>query len=248
MKLALGIGATLFAAAACGGGQTPPPAAAPPPGPPSTTVAAAATSATVDAGPAPPTDHHREFTESCAKQVVSSPDYCECAWGELRKIVTDDEMSQEIDGEKRARLRSQMLAACASKLPESAVREEFAKGCTNGAADMKSYCDCTWTEFRKQFSSAELADDATVQSERFRAAHGPVVKTCGGKMPERVSKEAFMKGCVKDASADAFCECAWTELRKMATPAAIDSGNFDQKATFAKVDKVCSKLRPPAPK
>ena len=73
------------------------------------------------------------------------------------------------------------------------------------------------------------------------------MKTCGNKMPEGVSKEAFMKGCMKDASVDKFCGCAWKELRKQASPAEIESGTFDQKTIFAQVDKTCGKLRPPKP-
>ena len=97
---------------------------------------------------------------------------------------------------------------------------------------MKAYCDCTWTEFRKRFSAAELGDEGTVASERFVAARAPVVKACSNKMPESVSKDAFMKGCAKDQAADKFCGCAWKELRKQASPAEIESGTFDQKTIF----------------
>lgn len=190
-------------------------------------------------------DHHRDFMSGCANKAINSPDYCECAWDEFRKVFSDEEMSAgDLPPPKLDKVKSQVMGACASKMPEEPIKEGFAKGCVGKVPEMKSYCDCTWTEFRKRFSAAELGDDATVQSERFLAARSPVVKACGNKMPESVSKDAFMKGCAKDPAANNFCGCAWKELRKHATPAEIESGTFDQKTVFAQVEKACGKLRP----
>ena len=190
-------------------------------------------------------DHHREFMGGCAKKAVNSPDYCECAWEEFRKVFTDEEMSAgDMPAAKLEKVKTQVLGACSAKIPEEVVKDGFAKGCIGKNPDMKSYCECTWVEFRKRFSAAELGDEGTVTSDRFVAARGPVVKACGAKMPESVSKEAFMKGCAKDPSAANFCGCAWKELRKQASPSEIEGGTFDQKTTFAKVEKSCGKLRP----
>ena len=184
----------------------------------------------------------------CAKKAVNSPDYCECAWGEFRKAFTDEEMNAgDMPAAKLEKVKGQVAGACASKIPEEVVKDGFSKGCIGKNPDMKTYCDCTYTEFRKRFSAAELGDEATVSSDRFVAARGPVVKACGNKMPESVSREAFMKGCVKDPSSDKFCGCAWKELRKQASPAEIEAGTFDQKTVFAQVEKSCGKLRPPKP-
>ena len=224
----------------------------PPLGPtPAGSSAPAASSAppAPDATPAPPAktaaDHHREFMGGCAKKAVNSPDYCECAWGEFRKAFTDEEMNAgDMPAPKLEKLKTQVVSACASKIPEDVIKDGFSKGCIGKNPDMKTYCDCTYTEFRKRFSAAELGDEGTVSSDRFVAARGPVVKACGNKMPESVSKEAFMKGCAKDPSTDKFCGCAWKELRKQASPAEIESGTFDQKTVFAQVEKSCGKLRP----
>ena len=207
---------------------------------------------TADAGAGEPgktaADHHREFMSGCAKKAQNSPDYCECAWGEFRKAFTDEEMTAgDMPAAKLEKVKSQVVGACSSKIPEEVVKEGFSKGCVGKNPDMKTYCDCTYAEFRKHFSAAELGDEATVASDRFVAARGPVVKACGNKMPESVSREAFMKGCVKDPSSDKFCGCAWKELRKQASPAEIESGTFDQKTVFAQVDKSCGKLRPAKP-
>jgi hypothetical protein len=237
--------------AACGGS----PGGRPPLGPNTDpTVAAAPTappppSATAATPPVKTAaDHHREFMGGCAKKAVNSPDYCECAWGEFRKAFTDDEMNAgDMPAAKLDKLKGQVAGACASKIPEATVKEGFSNGCAGSNADMKPYCDCTYTEFRKRFSAAELGDEGTVASERFIAARTPVVKACGNKMPESVSKDAFMKGCAKDPSTDKFCGCAWKELRKQASPAEIESGTFDQKTVFAQVEKGCGKLRPAKP-
>jgi hypothetical protein len=193
-------------------------------------------------------DHHREFMGGCAKKAVNSPDYCECAWGEFRKAFTDDEMGAgDMPAAKLEKVKGQVAAACSSKIPEELVKDGFSKSCVGKNPEMKTYCDCTWSEFRKRFSPAELADEGTVTSERFVAARAPVVKACGNKMPESVSKDAFMKGCAKDPAADKFCGCAWKELRKQASPGEIEAGTFDQKTVFAQVEKGCGKLRPPKP-
>ena len=236
------------ALAACGGAPPPPP---PTPAPPPVEAPAKP----VESAPAPraapvrtAADHHREFMAGCAKKAVNSPDYCECAWGEFRKAFTDDEMANgDLPPPKLEKVKGQVLGACASKIPEENVRSDFARACIGPKPELKPYCDCTWAEFRKRFSAAELNDEATVSSERFLSARLPVVKACGNKMPEAVSKEAFMKGCMKDPSVDKFCGCAWKELRKQASPAEIESGTFDQKTIFAQVDRTCGKLRPPKP-
>ena len=234
---------------ACGGSAAPAAPAAPPPAAVADQLdAAAPLPATPPASAKTAADHHRDFMAGCAKKAINSPDYCECAWGEFRKAFTDEEMAiGDLPPPKLEKVKGQVLGACAAKIPEENIRADFAKACMGPKPELKPYCDCTWLEFRKRFSAAELNDEVTVSSERFLSSRTPVVKTCGNKMPEGVSKEAFMKGCMKDASVDKFCGCAWKELRKQASPAEIESGTFDQKTIFAQVDKTCGKLRPPKP-
>jgi len=194
-------------------------------------------------------DHHREFMGGCARKATNSPDYCECAWGEFRKAFTDEQMNAgDLPVAKLDKLKSQVVGACASKVNEEMVKESFTKGCAVKNTEMKPYCECMWTEYRKKFSPGELNDEELVAGERFLAARTTVTKACASKMPESVSKEAFMKGCGKDASSDKFCGCAWKELRKQASPGEIEAGSFDQKTVFAQVEKSCGKLRPAATK
>jgi len=133
-------------------------------------------------------DHHRKFMDGCMTKRASSPDFCECAWTEFRKIFTDEEMSAgDMRPEKVARLKGQVTGSCASMIPEAAARREWEAGCTSGNAAMKSYCDCTWTEFRKRFSAAELGDEATVHGDRFIAARVLVGKACDSLRPQRAT-------------------------------------------------------------
>jgi len=190
-------------------------------------------------------DHKRDFMTGCAKKAVNSPDYCECAWGEFRKVFSDADMSAgDMPQEKLDKVKGQVMGACASKIPEDVIKQGYESGCTSGRPDMKTYCDCTWGEFRKRFSAAELGDDATVQSDRFLAARVPVVKACAAKMPEPVAKEAFMKGCASDPKAQPFCTCAWKELRKQVSAAEIEAASFDREKVMQGVEKGCGKLRP----
>ena len=194
-------------------------------------------------------DHHREFMAGCARKAANSPDYCECAWGEFRKAFTGEQMNAgDLPAPKLDKLKGQVVGACSSKVNEEMVKDTFGNGCVAKNPEMKTYCDCLWGEYRKKFSPAELNDEETIAGERFLSARGPVTKTCAAKMPESVSKEAFMKGCAKESTSDKFCGCAWKELRKQASPGEIEAGSFDQKTVFAQVEKSCGKLRPAATK
>lgn len=226
-------------AVACGG-STPAPQTAPPVG--QGTVPEEGAGQTMAARVE---EQHRTFVEGCSSKAAASGDYCECAWGETRKGLTDEEIvsGQRPDTSKLEKVRAGISSTCASKLPEEAVKQGFAAGCSGDRPDMQAYCDCSWTEYRKAFSPAELASDDVVRNERFLAARKSVVQACAAQMPESVAKEDFMNGCNRDAKAAAFCDCAWTELRKIANAGEIEAGTFDKATYAAKTDKACGKLR-----
>lgn len=251
-RAAAGLGCfVLVVLAACGGGA---PSIAPP-----TVTPTAKPDATGPEKSDPPSkpagdpgkssaQHKREFMTGCASKATNSPDYCECAWDEFRKIFTDDEMNQtmaELPKEKLERVKTQVASACSSKIPEELVKSGFDKGCIGDRQEMKPYCDCTWAEFRKRFSAAELSDEETVKGDRFLASRAPVVKACASKMNENVAKEMFNKGCSKDPKLEKFCACAWKELRKAAGSAAeVQAGLMEDAKMRSVLDKGCSKLRP----
>lgn len=189
-------------------------------------------------------EHRQTFLGECQKGLPGAPEYCDCAWGEMAKSFTVEEMNaDEIDPVKFKAFDVQVKKTCAAKIPEEVVRKGFLTGCVGDRTEMGGYCECTWTEFRKKFQAHEFTDEAFGKSATFQAERPAVVKTCGPKYPEASAKKAFMTGCAKDPKAEKFCSCAWTEVRKLAQPAEIDAGLLAD-GWQPKVEKTCGKLRP----
>lgn len=235
------LSSTILLAAACGGGNAPPPA--PPPAPTAPPPEKAEPAKPASDGKAV-ADLQRKFMEGCAATGVDSPEYCECTWTEFRKAFSDEEITTGITTERLAKVQPQLLAACVSKLPEATIQVGFEKGCTADKQELKPFCDCAWTEYRKQFSATELADERLATADRFRAARATVVKACEKKMPEKVAQTLFMETCAKDPAFEKFCSCGWKALRKIASPAELNVGLVDDEKLQSTVDKACAKLRP----
>jgi hypothetical protein len=53
-----------------------------------------------------------------------------------------------------------------------------------------------------------------------------------------------MKECLSSGKTKEYCECAWKELRKSASPADIEAGLFDRQAFTAAVEKSCGQIKP----
>ena len=190
-------------------------------------------------------DNHRAFMQSCEKGGEGTGPFCECAWSEMRASLGDAKMGNEGPNEKDlVESHPRVMAACKSKMPESAVKQGFMVGCIGGRQEMTPYCECSWTEFRKSFSAGDLGDGTIIQSEKFAKARVEVTKTCGPKISEKVVKEGFLKACTRDPQAEKFCGCEWDELKKMATPAEIEGGLFDRDKVTSALDKACGKHRP----
>lgn len=222
--------------AACGGTPATPPAQVP-----ETVV-----------GPAPGKAGHkslaelkREFMSGCSGKVPNAPDYCECGWEQMTKTFSEEEMnSSEEDKAKLAQLKERVEGICRGKLPEAMIRGGYVQSCAGDQPKRAPYCECTWAEFRKKLSAAEMADDATVKTERFVSAKKVAVKACAAKMPEEVARDGFFQGCVKDEAHKPFCACAWKTIRAESSPAEIEGNLVDLEAARGKIDKACSKLRP----
>jgi hypothetical protein len=106
------------------------------------------------------------------------------------------------------------------------------------------YCECTFAEFRKSMSVADLADPATAKTERFAAARKGAAKVCGTKLPEQVVHDGFVAGCAKEEKLKPFCECAWKVVRKEKSAAEVEAGLVDMDAMRPNLEKGCNKLRP----
>lgn len=249
MRLLLLPSVALVLAAACGPGPTP---ETPKPGddagaPPAHTAGPDAGAATSTGGGDHLAENQKAFMQGCARGGEGTGPFCECAWNEMRAAVGDAKMSTEGPSEKDlVDSHPRVMAACKSKMPESAVKQGFMQGCIGDRQEMNAYCDCSWTEFRKQFSAGDLGDETIIRSDKFNGARVAVTKTCGPKISEKVVKEGFLKACVRDPKLEKFCGCAWDELKKMATPAEIEAGLIDQTKVTTTLDKQCGKYKPSA--
>jgi hypothetical protein len=187
----------------------------------------------------------KAFLEGCAKGGEGTNEFCECAWGEMLSAVGEAKMGGDGPSEKDLMdSHPRVMAACKAKMPEAAVKKGFMIGCVGDRNEMQPYCDCSWAEFRKDFSPGDLGDETIIKSDKFNAARVKVTKTCGSKIPEKVVKDGFLKACVRDPKLEKFCGCAWDELKKMASPAEIEAGLVDQQKMNTNLEKSCSKYKP----
>ncbi len=236
---------TLLLAAACGGES---PSTKAPSGPGASASAAstaAPTSNVAKAEDAPVADQaamHEQFMGSCTKQLPA-PDYCECSWGEFRKLFGANE---DVDPSKMKEFQDRVRLSCGAKIPEDTVKASFATSCEGRAAkELKGYCTCAWTELRKRISVAEFT--GTLDDDRGRAAKNEMIKSCGKQFPEGVAKKEFDAGCATSNEQKPFCECAWKVIRATASAAEIAANMVDMGAVKPKLQTQCGKLRKPDP-
>jgi hypothetical protein len=224
--------------AACGG------SASPPASPEASAEPAAAKGA--EGHPAKSlADIRRGFIESCSSRVPNAPDYCECSWEQMTKTFSEAEMNADgEDKEKLEQFRARVEGVCRSKLPEGLIKSSFLKSCSGDDPKVVPYCECTFAEFRKSMSVADLADPATAKTERFTAARKAAVKVCGAKLPEQVVHDGFVAGCAKEEKLKPFCDCAWKQIRKEKSAAELEAGLVDMDAMRPNLEKGCGKLRP----
>lgn len=239
--------AALVLVAACGPGPTP---ETPKPGEgggasPQSSGEPAPASAPPESGRL--AENKKAFMDGCQKGGPGTEGFCECAWNEIRAVVGDAKMGTEgptdkdlIDSHPR------VMAACKAKMPEAAVKQGFVQGCVGDRQEMTPYCECSWDEFRKDFSAGDLGDESVIQSPKFASSRIAVTKACGSKISEKVVKEGFMKACARDPQLEKFCGCAWGELKKMASPAEIEAGLIEKDKLTSTLEKQCGKLKPQA--
>ncbi len=190
-------------------------------------------------------DLKREFMTTCGSKVPNAPDYCECGWDQANKVLTEEEMSAPlVDKAKMAQLDERLDAYCKAKLPEDMIRTSFVQGCTKGQTKLDAFCDCTWGEFRKKLSIAEIADKSLLKSERGAAIQKSSIKACSVKVSEEFVRDNFLIGCTKEEALKPFCGCAWKTLRSLSSPADVLGGLVDMDAVRPKIETACSKLRP----
>jgi hypothetical protein len=177
-------------------------------------------------------DSQREpFMQGCMKQVPA-PDYCSCAFEQLRLVFKDVDPSSPIpDSDPRFEtLHQQTIAACGSKLPEDQIKAGFTASCIGNNPRKAPYCNCAWPALRKTLAVADFAGD--LKGPRFEAAKRDMVAACKGKFPTDLAKTDFMTNCSStDGTTAASCACVWSKLRGTFSTEEIVSG-------IATVDKV----------
>ena len=191
-------------------------------------------------------EHRAQFLKVCVK----SPDmqaYCDCGWGVMTKMFSDDDMDADDVNEVRlAKLKLAVTKQCADQMPEAMLKDAFVKGCGNGEAALGPYCGCMWSELRKSFSGGELAQPEIVKSSKFTNGVAGSAKTCTPKIPESHVKRQFFDGCAKQPGHEAFCTCAWKDLRAHATVGEIQSSSDtpEMKQAIRAAGEKCRKLLP----
>ncbi len=106
--------------------------------------------------------------------------YCDCTYKELRATFQPSDLadSETIKSRRFDEAKSAAVKACAAHVPEATVRESFLKGCTKDPS-LTKFCNCAWSELRKQVTPAELEsgeyDEKTVfpQVEKACGKHRP---------------------------------------------------------------------------
>jgi hypothetical protein len=170
-------------------------------------------------------DSQRETVMQACSKKIKSPDFCECEFEQFREIFKD---SGPVSGDPAKEPRFATLAestkkACASKLPEDAVKANFLSSCTGDDKRKAPYCECAWPALRKNLSVSDFVLDA--QGPRFDDAKKAMAKACKGKFPVELAKSDFMQGCSKDdASKTKSCECLWKKVHAKYTAEEIVAG------------------------
>jgi hypothetical protein len=218
--------------AACGGSSASKPPATDPAPAPSATQAAT-----------PKVDHRAEFLTACTK----TPDfagYCECGWTEFSATFSEEEMEGKkgpLAKDKVTAFKAKTQKVCSEKFPEEGVHKAYLKRCTADSTPLTKFCECAYTEYRKTFTAMELVDDAAVSSDRGVQARKGIGKTCGKDAAEKDVREAWITPCTNESKSKPFCECAWKELRKVASPVQVALDDYDSASVIPKITETCGK-------
>lgn len=208
------------------------------------------------ASPPPPTDrggppkmtlaqHKSDFIAKCSPNGV---DYCECAWGQMTSLFSEDDMNTATDKDPRLEtFKKNVGPACAAKLSEDKIHSIYVSTC---ADDPKfgPFCECLWTEQRKKEPASVFVDPAAVKGDAAMVVKRGAAKVCSPKMPEDFQREVFMKSCASEDPLKPFCACAWKSARAALTPGELGAGflELDMPKLRPGLEKGCGKLRPVA--
>lgn len=170
------------------------------------------------------------FMQMCTKKVPS-PEYCDCAWSEFKQIFKGEDLSKELPQEdpRFAALQEKTAANCASKLPETTLRQVYIDGCSKNDKKRMPHCECEWTALRKRLALADFVRlEAQAASPRMIEARNAIPKECKGKLPKELVQSDFVTGCSQgDPARTKVCECAWKKVSAKFSAEEIHAGVAD---------------------
>jgi hypothetical protein len=115
------------------------------------------------------------FMHGCVGKDATKNKYCGCS----AKAIKDKVGVEGLMGTEPSPDAIQAIAPCSKLMPESMVRPNFVAACSKHA-DAPS-CECLWTELRKNHKVAELADEETEKTPKFRGALVKALPVCKKK-------------------------------------------------------------------
>jgi hypothetical protein len=93
----------------------------------------------------------------------------------------------------------------------------------------QAFCECSFEQFKVIFKDADFSKPLVDTDPRVAQLQSETSKACAGKLPETEVKASFLDACVEgDKSKNAYCECAWTSLRKT-----LSIGDFGNETALA---------------
>ncbi len=113
-------------------------------------------------------------------------------------------------------------------------REGFMKSCLEKTPS-KDFCACGFEQFKEIFKDADLSKPLSPDDPRAVEMREKTVSVCSSKLSEADVKDGFLRGCVAgDERKSAYCNCAWTSLRKtLPHSALVGSGAGDPRLVEA---------------
>jgi hypothetical protein len=93
-------------------------------------------------------------------------------------------------------------------------RPGFMKSCAQ-QSQSEQFCACAFEQFKEAFKDADLSKPPPPDDPRLLDMQKRTASVCSSKLTEEDVKNAFNRRCVAgDERKAAYCNCAWTSLRK----------------------------------
>jgi len=96
-------------------------------------------------------------------------------------------------------------------------RDPFIATCMHKMS-AQNYCSCAFDQFKDVFKDADLSQKPS--QEQLESLRKKTIDNCASKLTDAEVKPNFTAACVgADSRKQAYCDCAWSALRKKLEPA-----------------------------